>query len=47
LHETVERLANAGIQSVPFRTGMNRPDEGDYLSLMRSNAERLSSLLTD
>lgn len=47
LHETEVRLSNAGIQSIPFRTGMNRPDEGDYLSLMRSNAERLSSLLTD
>jgi len=47
LHETVERLANAGIQSIPFRTGVNRPEEGDYLSLMGSNAERLKSLLAD
>ncbi len=47
LDETEVRLANAGILSVPFRTGVNRPGEGDYLSLMRSNAERLRPLLVD
>lgn len=41
LEETRVRLANAGIVSVPFRTVANRPDEGDFLSIMRDNAERL------
>jgi len=47
LDDTEKILANAGIQSIPFRTGVNRPDEGDYFSLMRANAERLSSMRTD
>lgn len=47
LGETVEKLVSVGIRSIPFRTGMIRPDEGNYLSLMRANAERLNSLLID
>ena len=45
LDETEEQLGNVGIQSILFRTGVNRPDVGDYFSLMRANAERLESLL--
>jgi len=41
LEETRVRLANAGIISVPFRTVANLPDEGDFLSVMRDNAEHL------
>jgi zinc transport system substrate-binding protein len=45
LMSTAQRLADAGITSVPFHTIANRPDEGDYLSVMRDNAERLESTL--
>jgi len=41
LPSTAERLSNAGIAIVPFRTVVNRPDEGDYFSVMRDNVERL------
>ena len=42
LDEIEEKLANAGIQSIPFHTGAKRPDKGDYLSIMRANAERIN-----
>ena len=45
LHETVERLVNAGIRSIPFHTAVNPPDEGDYLSVMRESANRLELFL--
>lgn len=45
LGETVERLANAGIRSILFHTAANRPDEGDYLSVMRESANRLELFL--
>ncbi len=41
LQETRARLANVGIVNVPFRTVANRPEEGDFLSVMRDNIERL------
>jgi len=41
LPSTAERLSNVGIAIVPFRTVVNRPDEGDYFSVMRDNVERL------
>ena len=44
LMSTAQRLSGAGITSVPWHTVANRPDRGDYLSVMRDNAERLESL---
>ena len=45
LTATTQRLSGAGIMSVPFHTIANRPDEGDYLSVMRANAERIATSL--
>ncbi len=45
LMSTAQRLSDAGITSVPFHTVANRPDQGDYLSVLRENAERLESML--
>ena len=45
LAATAKRLSNAGIRSIVFRTMAVRPDEGDYLSSMRANADRIASLL--
>jgi zinc transport system substrate-binding protein len=45
LDETGARLGNSGIVAVPFRTAANRPEEGDYLGVMRDNAERLDQAL--
>lgn len=45
LMPTAQRLSDAGITSVPFQPVANRPDQGDYLSVMRENAERLESML--
>jgi zinc transport system substrate-binding protein len=45
LEQTKERLAAAGINSVVWHTAANRPDEGDFLSAMRANANRLASAL--
>jgi zinc transport system substrate-binding protein len=42
---TKERLAAAGIHSVVWHTAANRPDEGNFLSVMRANADRLASAL--
>ena len=44
LPSTAERLSDAGIAIVPFRTAANRPDEGDYFSIMRDNVARLAKL---
>ena len=41
LPETVVRLEELGIQSVVFDPCGNRPDEGDWLTIMRDNASRL------
>ncbi len=41
LPSTAERLSNAGIAIVPFHTAVDRPDVGDYFSIMRDNVERL------
>jgi zinc transport system substrate-binding protein len=46
LASTATRLSDAGITSVSFRTLANRPDQGDYLSEMRANAERMKELLS-
>jgi zinc transport system substrate-binding protein len=44
LPSTAERLSDAGIAIVPFRAAANRPDEGDYFSIMRDNVARLAKL---
>jgi len=46
LTPTIKRLSNAGITFVTFQTLANRPDEGDYLSVMRSNEKQLESILS-
>jgi zinc transport system substrate-binding protein len=45
LGETEARLSGSGIASVPFQTAANRPEEGDYLGVMRANAARLEQAL--
>ncbi len=45
LTSTAQRLSNAGVASVYFHTVANRPDQGDYLSAMRANIERIASAL--
>ncbi len=42
---TKERLAAAGIHPVVWNTAANRPDEGNFLSVMVANADRLASAL--
>ena len=44
LPETAATLAQSGVESVVFRPAGNRPDEGDYLSIMRENLENLKSI---
>jgi zinc transport system substrate-binding protein len=41
LDETAARLANAGVDSIPFHTGANRLNDDDYLSVMYENIKRL------
>jgi zinc transport system substrate-binding protein len=43
LEATVEELARAGVSSVVFRPLANRPAEGDFLSGMAANVERLEA----
>ncbi len=45
LTSTAQRLSDAGVNSVYFHTVANRPDQGDYLSAMRANVERIASVL--
>ena len=42
LGSTAERLSSADITSVPFHTSANKPVQGDYLSVMRDNANRIA-----
>ena len=46
LTPTIKQLSDAGITSVTFEALANRPDQGDYLSVMRSNERRLESVLS-
>ena len=46
LSSTVERLSRAGVNVLLFHTAANRPVEGDYLSVMRANAERIAASLS-
>ena len=45
LPEVVERLAALGVRSVVFDPCGNRPEEGDFLDVMRKNAARLDRAL--
>ena len=45
LRASVERLAALGVRSVVFDPCGNRPEEGDFLSVMRENAAQLASAL--
>jgi putative ABC transport system permease protein len=38
-----ERLRKMGIEPIPFETCANKPDQGDYLTVMKSNAARLAA----
>lgn len=45
LESTAQRLSDVGITSVHFHTVANRPEQGDYLSVMHESAKRLESML--
>jgi zinc transport system substrate-binding protein len=47
LPESVERLKEIGIQSVVFNPCGNRPDEGDFMTVMKSNIENVRLIFTD
>ena len=40
---TAQRLSDAGIAAIPFHTVANKPDQGDYLSVMRANMKRIAA----
>lgn len=44
LEKSVNRLESMGIKSIVFDPGANRPEEGNFLSLMRTNIEHLRLL---
>ncbi|MDJ0928544.1 MAG: metal ABC transporter substrate-binding protein [Gammaproteobacteria bacterium] len=44
LQMTVDLLEAEGVRSLVFRTANNRPDEGDYLNVMRDNVANLEKL---
>ena len=44
LNETINTLEQFGINSVVFNTLANKPDKGDYLSIMHLNIENLKSI---
>ena len=39
LAEVQSKLAEKGIESIAFNPCGNRPEEGDYMDVMRQNAE--------
>ena len=45
LTTTGRRLVQAGISSVTFRTAANRPTQGDFVTLMLENRQRLQTAL--
>jgi len=47
LEATVQELTRGGITSVVFRPVANRPAEGDFLSEMMANVERLKAVLVE
>ena len=44
LLETRVQLAGLGVKSVVFDPCGNRPEKGDFLSVMRENAKRLATI---
>jgi zinc transport system substrate-binding protein len=44
LQAVASRLLESGVQSVPYHTASNRPEDGDYLDVMRGNVLRLEPL---
>jgi zinc transport system substrate-binding protein len=46
IQETIDRLRTLGVSIVVFRPGGTRPDAGDYLTVMRSNLERLQAAIS-
>jgi len=44
--ETLDRLAELGIQSAVFDPCGSRPEDGDYLAVMRKNAEELARVFS-
>jgi zinc transport system substrate-binding protein len=47
IQETVDRLRTMGVRIVIFRPGGKKPDQGDYLTVMRRNLERLQAALSN
>jgi putative ABC transport system permease protein len=47
LPAVADRLRKMGIATVVFETCANQPDQGDYLSAMKANAERLAAELAN
>lgn len=43
-HETVQRLRNLGVESVVFDPAANRPQDGEFLDVMRQNVNRLQGV---
>ena len=39
--QSVQRLRGMGVESIVFNPAGNRPDEGDFLSVMRDNVSIL------
>lgn len=42
LADTITELSNRGISVIVFHTCISKPDDGDFMDLMRANARRLS-----
>jgi zinc transport system substrate-binding protein len=47
VQKTRDELVLMGVQVVVFAPGMNRPRDGDFMSLMRSNVDVLEAAITD
>lgn len=46
LAETVKQLDTLGVRSLVFDPGANRPQQGDFLSLMVNNADNVTDIVT-
>ena len=44
LPAVAERLRKMGVEPVAFETCASAPDQGDYLTAMKANADRLAAL---
>jgi zinc transport system substrate-binding protein len=47
LQAVSSKLLESGVRTVPFHTASNRPENGDYLDVMRDNILRLESVLAE